>query len=256
MKNITYSTAVFILATCMLGACGDEHVYFTKTRSSGEGAKVKFVHAASDALGVNFYVNGAKVSSGAAAGSTIAYAASFPGTNYSILTPGVTEVKVLIPETLTTPQSVLVTSNIDTDDDTYYTVALAGVTPNYETVLINDDLSSIPYDGKTYVRFVNLIHNTTNNLKVVATINVGTPPAPVTTVIAENIAYKQTSGFIALDPGDYTIQLKDGTTDAVIATANAATKLVAGNRTYTLFGRGQIGMAGAAAPALDRMTNR
>jgi hypothetical protein len=256
MKNNIYKNLVLVIGICFaIISCGDEQIYFPNASPPPEGANVKFVHAASDAAGVNFFINNAKISAGSAVGSGIAYAGAFPGTNYSILASGSSTLRVVVPSTPTVPESLLLTSDLSTETNKYYTVAFAGVAPNYEAVAINDDLSGITFDSKSYVRFVNLIHNSTNKLNVVATISTGSPAVITSTVIAQNVSYKDASVFIPLEPGDYTITLKDAKTDAVVATAGATAKLLAGNRIYTLFARGQIGQTGTKIPTLDRITN-
>ena len=241
----------FVGVAAILLSCRDEQIFFQDVVPT-EGARLKFVHSASDASGVHFYVNDSRITSGAASGTALNYSISFPGTNYSALTPGSLAVKIAVPATATVAETVLVTSTISTENNNYYTVALAGISGSYEAILLNDDVSAIAYDGKAYVRFVNLIHNSTNKVNVIAKLGTA---APVT--IAQNVPYKQFITFTGMDPGDYTITLVDAVnTSTVLATASATVRNITGNKVYTLFARGQIGKTGALVPVLDRMVNR
>ncbi len=249
--NRILQVVAFAGVTAILLSCGDGPVFFQDV-SPAEGARVKFVHSASDASGVHFYVNESKISSGAASGSSLNYSLSFPGTNYAALIPGSLSVKIAVPATATVAESVLVTSTISAEKNNYYTVALAGILGSYEAILLNDDVGAIAYDDKAYVRFVNLIHNSTNKVNVIAKLGTA---APIT--IAQNVAYKQVITFTGLDAGDYTITLVDAVnTSTVLATASATVRFLTPNKVYTLFARGQIGKTLALAPALDRMVNR
>lgn len=233
-----------------LGSCGSEQQYFPDVESVS-GANVKFIHAASDASGVYFYINDARISSGANPNTTTTYAFSFPTINYVSINASSQSLKIAVPATSTAPENVLVTGTLAPELNKSYSVALAGISGSYEAVLINDDFSSVAFDGNSYVRFINLIHNSANKVNVVATL--GTDP-PIT--LASNVAYKESVAFTLLKPGDYTIQLKDAVTSSVIASASTANKLLSANRSYTFFARGQIGQTGTKAPTLDRMINQ
>jgi len=249
MNKIVIRITTIALVISLFG-CGDEQDYFTKIKPAANGAHVKFVHAASDTIGVAFYINDAKISSGAAVNSTINYAGAFPGTDYSLLTGETQALEVIVPVN----QKVMTSANLAVTEGNYYTVAFAGVTSAYEAVVINDAVGTIPFDGQAYIRFVNLIHNSTNNVTVIATPLTG-DLTPIT--IAENVAYKATVNFTAQLPRAYTIKLVDAITPAtVLATASAANGTLVGSKVYTLYARGQIGQGGAKAPTLDRMVNR
>jgi hypothetical protein len=277
MKN--YLFILVIIASIIVISCGDEHQFFTRyDKTEAEGIRVRFVHAASDTVALNMFVNEVKISGGApstiaATGAVnvgrIAYAGDFPATGYMLLGdgPGTSDIDLIIPEVYTStdtfPTKVLSSITTDLGASNSYTVALVGVTTAYETVVFEDNLESAPLDGKAYIRFANFIDNMgTDELKLV-----GTPPAtvadptPAPIDLITDISYKEMSGFIALPrTGVYTnIQLVNETTAAVVYTltpANSALYTYTDNRVYTLFARGRIGGAGAAAPNLGRMLNR
>ena len=253
---------VFIIGFMIMISCGEEQTYF-KSIGPIEGARVKFIHAASDTTGVNWFIADQKITSGTTVGtatapSVVAYPLPFPAVDYSTVTAGSFPLQVIVPDKLVgTTQYVkktMVTTNLNATDDKYYTIAFAGVTGAYQTVVIEDNVGAIPFDGQPYIRFVNLIHNSTNKVNVVATPLSG-DLTPIN--LATNVGYKEAVEFSAQIPRNYTIRLLDAVTPAtVIATASAANGTLIGNKVYTLFARGRIGAGGTAAPVLDRMTNR
>jgi hypothetical protein len=249
---------VFTLLTggLLLASCGDEKSYFPNYTVAPGGANIKFIHSAPDVPGANLFLNEGKVTSGATINSGVAFAAAFPVSYYSLVTPGSLGIKVVVPATTTTSEVLVTSGNIDVQEGQFYTIALSGIAPNYSTTLLNDDISSISYNGKSVVRFINLIHNSTNKLSVVAKLT--TNGNTTTTNVAQGVAYKEATAFVELEPGDYTIELRDATTNALVAAVSTANKVLAGNRVYTFFARGLIGSASPAAkvPTLERATLR
>ncbi|MFZ6012253.1 MAG: DUF4397 domain-containing protein [Bacteroidota bacterium] len=256
MKKLIYPIFLTGLIVAIAASCEDEQVFF-KDITVAEGARVKFVHGASDAAGVDFFLNNSKISSGSTSGTATAYALTYPGTNYAAVEAGSYEVRATVPATTSTSEINLVTGSLAVENDRYYTIALVGVSPNYETATIADDEQPTPADGQAYIRLVNLIHNSANNLSLV-----GTPPVPAggpPVTLASNVGFKKGSPFIAITPGLYTsVQLKDAGSGTVIATLSAANSTFAGNKVYTIFARGQLGLT-ASDPKralVDRMINR
>jgi hypothetical protein len=255
MKKITISSLVKVIILSLLTiACGEEQIYFPDVVISEASAKIRFVHAASDASGVNFYLNDAKISSGAAANSVIAYASAFPVSNYVSLAGGSFGLKATVPATASVAAVTLASSTLSAESNKFYSVFLAGVAPDYETLVVNDDFSSVTFNGSSYIRFVNLIHNSTNKLTVTAKLGTDAP-----IIIAQNVAFKESSAFMAIPIGDYTIELRDAVTNALLASASATNRLLAANRTYTFFARGQIRVTPPVNPypvTLERTINQ
>ena len=280
MKRNILKIQSIILSAVLFVACGDEQQYFTDITTPSSGAYVKFLHAASDSVrvvngatsvvGVNFFLDGDRVT---ATGVTteyspteMGYAGAFPSTNYAVFQPGTYQMEVIVPErkviylgppvnTVPYLQKIMLKRELIIDADKYYTVAYAGVFQNYEPVVIDDSgVEKLPLDGKAYIRFVNLIHNSTGaDLLGVEVV----PAAGNSTVLADYTGYKSSTGFLAVIPGDYTLKLFNATTRANVATGLAtSTGRFVGNKVYTLYARGQIGGATPKAPAIDRMVNR
>jgi hypothetical protein len=269
MKKVVYKISMFIISTVIMISCGDEQVFFKSIEPvEGSNAKVKFIHAASDTTGVNWFLDEQKVTSGVLVGtetapSVVAYAVVFPAVDYSTVSSGSYPLKVIVPDkkvgTTQYLKKTMVTTSLNADDQKYYTIAFAGVTGSYETVVIEDAMGAIPLDGQSYVRFVNLIHNSAELLDVEATKV--TSPASTPLLIADNVAYKSSTTFAALAPGNYTLKLLNGTTSANYppsATASNIAVTLVGNKVYTFYSRGQVGLplSDAKRPLLSTATNR
>lgn len=278
MKN--HIIKICFAAALALQACGDEHVFLPGIENApGETAKLKFVHAASDTVGVNLFLDDLKITGSGPStittfGSvnigkvnlgTITFQNAFPVTNYTSVDRSSGTFNVIFPLSYnaTTTFNQKTMSSLQAaalDPDTYYTVAFVGVYPTYETVLYEDDLSQAPIDGKAYVRFANFIHNSTDKLTIRAT-----PPAtaedpnPIPVTLFSAVEYKGMTPFIALPrTGTYTnVQILNASTNAVITTLAAANSNFQNNKVYTVFARGRIGGAvGNAVPGLTRIINR
>jgi hypothetical protein len=268
MRHNNYLKHPLVLALLLLG-CGDEQVFLSSVKVAERG-QIKFMHVASDTVGVNFFFDDVKVSggptttlsTGAINVGTIGYNGIFPGTNYSSIRPGSYGLKIIVPEFYTLTDTfltkTLVSVNINVSQGAQ-TIALTGTSPNYEVVSFSDDLSVAPLDGNSYVRFANFIHNATNNLMLVGTppSDAGAPPStPV--VLLENVPYKSVTQFVLLPKtGLYTnVQIKDHVTGTVIATLASGSSTFAGNRVYTVYARGQLSGTGTKAPNASRAVNR
>lgn len=272
MKHIT---KLMILVAMLLFSCGEDHNFTPalKPIDNSAVAYVKFVHAASDTTGVNYFIGDTKITGNApttVAGTTlvnigtVTYSNAYPVSDYTTISPGSGTTKIIVPEvfsaTATYPTKTLSTSTINATGGVSYTVAFVGFTKNYETVVLTDDLNTTPIDGKAYIRFANFIQNApVLSLRATPPNNPdGSTNAPV--ILASNIGYKSASGFVALPfTGTYTnVQIiNTATTPAtVVATVAANLSSFADNKVYTVFARGQIGLTGNRAPAGSRMIHR
>jgi hypothetical protein len=273
MNNKKVRMTFVAAALLLMQACGDEHQFSPIISSEFQSnAKIKFIHAASDTVGVNLFLDGVKITGNlpstiTTAGSvnfgkvnigTVAFQSAFPVTNYTNSPGSSGTFSVVFPETYNTTTTFL-TKTMSTaaspalDEASYYTVAFIGNSPAYETVTYADDLSQAPLDGKAYIRFANFLLNYPNNLSLV-----GTPPGGTPTTLIPNIAYKEMSGFIALPVvGLYTnVQIVNTSTLAVVATLVAGSSTFVDNKVYTIFARGKNAGAGGQAPGVTRITNR
>jgi hypothetical protein len=272
MKN--YISILIAAATITVISCGDEHQYFPEKQMADEAStKIKFIHAASDTVGLNLFLDGQKltgnapsiVSTGAVNIGKVIFDTSFPITDYVSVSGAAGSFSAIVPETYTVTDTFAVKTLTELDatitSAKSYTVALVGVTTAYEMVLYEDDLSTAPMDDKAYIRFAGFIDNLADQLTLQGTPP-ATPedPAPVPVKLVEHINFKDMSAFIALPRvGKYTnMQLINETTAAVVYTLPAASALntFINNKVYTYYAKGRIGGAGGAAPGIGRSINR
>lgn len=265
-SNITFSKIYILAIALLMWSCGDEKQFFEDVDESS-GTRLRFIHAATNLQGqtassirsLNIFVNDTKITA-----SPLAYAATYPLNDYVAFdNPSSVNIKTVAPSLAATttaaeiPELTVTTSTIETIG--YYTVAIVGTGSIFEAVAISDDLSTTPYDGRTYVRLVNLISNSTN-LSLVGTppkVNASDPtPSPIT--IAESIPFKQASAFVALPlTGAYTnVQIKDATTGTVIATLVTGSSTFQSYQVYSLYARGEIGVTGTKSPTISRNSHR
>lgn len=274
MRNKIFK--LIMSASIILVSCGDEHQFYPKVGVADEGSvRLRFIHAASDTVGMSLYLNDLKVSGGAQSALSngtinvgrINFGGDFPVTGYTSLENGSGNLSVVFPETYALVSSAPVTYNKKTMSTvnasltagSWSTVAFLGVSLAYETVVYPDDLTAAPIDGKAYIRFAGFIHNLADELTLRATPPpTAEDPTPAPIILFQDVSYKEMTGFIALPrTGTYTsVQIVNETTALVVATASAGLSSFSGNKAYTLFAQGRIGGAGGAVPAIGRMANR
>lgn len=274
MRNNIYK--LIMAASIVLVSCGDEQQLYPNVSVADEGSvRLRFLHAASDTVGVNLFMNDLKISAGAqsilSTGTVnvgrINFGGDFPVTGYASIEPASGNLSVVFPETyaivssapVTYLKKTMSTANASLAAGSWNTVAFLGVSPTYETVVFSDDLTAAPIDGKAYVRFAGFIHNLADELTLRGTPPVTpTDPAPTPVILFQDVSYKEMTGFIALPrTGIYTsVQIVNETTGLVVATASAALSTFASNKAYTLFAQGRVGGPGTTAPGIGRMANR
>ena len=279
MKSIIFRSS-FAWAL-LLASCGDEHQYFPDLSPiSDVNPKVKFIHAASDTVGVNLFLGDKKITGNAPSTittfgavnvgkvniGTVTFQNAYPVTNYTTLESSLGVFSAVVPGAFNNT-TTFVTKKLSSstapamDASSFYTVALVGTTPAYGIVVFKDDLNTAPLDGNTYLRFANFIHNSVGNLTLRATPPATTAdPAPVAITLFQNVAYKDMSGFVVLPrPGTYTnVQIFNSTTNTTtsISTLVAGSSSFTNNKVYTIFARGRIGGTGVGAPGVSRIVNR
>ena len=162
MKKIRYSILLFVGAM-MLYACGNENDVFKNTKLA-TGARIKFIHAAPGAPGVEIRVNDLKFSGVAtvapATPNVMNYGAVFPSNEYAAIAVGSPNVKVVVPASATAPEAVAISASLRTEEGKSYSVFAAGAAPNIVPVVLADVLPPTS-TTKFFVRFVNLTPNST-----------------------------------------------------------------------------------------------
>ena len=159
--------------------------------------------------------------------STLPYN-GYTGQYYAINT-GSREVRAFDYATNTT----LATTPGNFADSMYYSSFLIGTSGNYSTVLVHDNLDSLPaVAGKAYVRYINAITDSSTAIPVVELAASGE------TSITENAAFGTVSSFKQVNAGELTTTVSDGTTALATRTIT-----VEQNKVYTLLLSGIPGSA-------------
>ena len=252
MKHLIISSFA-VLAGLLMLACGDTANYLNSV-APATGARVKFYHVASDLGGIDIYLNEQKISGvNTVAGATptsITYGSTFPNQDYAMVTPGTAKMNIILPASTTaTSTTTLSSSDLTTQADTYYSVFLYGISPNYSILTLTDNLT--PADAsKAYIRLLNFV----SGAEAGATYDLVVNGAVVSTGIAPS---KNSATFVAIPAIGYAttaIPVQIRPTGATTVTAATTLQPYAG-RSYTFVVRGVVGGTGTKAITLSPGTN-
>ena len=254
MKH-TINFFLLCLTGLLMLACGDKANFLTSV-TPATGARVKFYHAAPDAAGVDIYVNDQKFSGvntvPPAVAGPLTYFNSFPNQDYALLTPGTMKVKIVAPASTTgSTDATLLTTDLNAQADTYYSVFLYGTAPTYSSLVLNDNLTA-PDPTKAYVRFVNLVSGDATAATYDLAIN--------GTVVAAGITpLKGAATFIPIPAIAYAttavpVQLRAAGTTTVVGAATTLQPYA--GRFYTYVARGVAGGTATKAVTLSASTNK
>lgn len=257
MKH-TLSKFVAFGAAVLLGWSCEKNTLTLPVESVTSGARVKLIHAAPEAPGVDLLIGGKKYSGFTPAGASltspgtpvpIRYDNTYPAAalSYAVVPVGASEVTVTAPATTTAGSATVIsTQSLTLDDNKYYSLIVAGDRAKQELLFVNDDFSNATDPNKFYVRFINLVSG--------ANYDLGLADG---TVLAPNLGYKGISPFIAVDAtnnGSFVFRLP-GTKVNLNSTLLTFTSTVNG-RVLTVFTRGIVDRTGAVAPGINFYVNR
>ncbi|RYC72011.1 DUF4397 domain-containing protein [Spirosoma sordidisoli] len=250
---------IVIGAAVLLGWSCEKNTLTLPVESVTGGARVKLIHAAPEAPGVDLLIGGKKFSGFTPAGASttnpgtpvpIRYDNTFPerGANYTIVPAGASEVTITAPATTTAGSATVIsTQNLTLDDNKYYSLIVAGNAARQEVVLVNDDFSGALDPSKFYVRFVNLIAGQNYDLAL------SSANAPA---LVANLPYKGVSPFVPVDvSNNASFVLRASGSVTPIGTSLSFTN-TANGRVLTIYARGIAGRTGTVAPGINIYTNR
>jgi hypothetical protein len=245
MKKIYLNIIAVLSLGFLFGSC-DENAIPVRTEYVESGAMIRFSHASQEGPMVNFYLGDKKVTAksptttlretGLFWSSTLAntiHPATYgyvnvPAGSYTLNAVDTTTVT----GTTALKKNVIVSSPVKLDDNQFYTSYLVGKADNLELLTLKDDLPPIDF-SKSYIRFVNGMTGAPASFNVVAT---RTLPTSETLELANNIAYKGVSNYIAVLPGTYNLALfLNGSTTAYTTWTSGN---IAAGKVYTFYTKG------------------
>lgn len=103
-----------------------------------------------------------------------------------------------------TTGAILAETNVVLDTNKYYSVYFLGTTGHYKHVFAEDKFDEMSgTNGKAYIRYIQAIPDS-----AVSHINIS---AGSTNWVDEDAAYSHISNFVAIDPGEITVGINNGT---------------------------------------------
>ncbi|MGZ3753678.1 MAG: DUF4397 domain-containing protein [Mucilaginibacter sp.] len=258
MKKTTY--LIFCLLLVVIAGCKKNVITVLGTPSTG--AQIKLIHAAPGVPGLDGYVNNVKitplttvaVTDNAVVTSIVtgySYLGVFPGSNYAVVTPGSTAIKIMastpVPA-LKSAQTVAAGATVSSITQntvnggaySVFTMGLPGAATNGLTTMVVQDKFPAAASGKAYIRLAYLIPNGAP-VDMTGTYTPTGGTATTSTLIT-NTAYGTVTDFVAVSCNpvsttSYTFQMYLTGTTTKLGTVSAAIALTPG-RFYTIIGRG------------------
>lgn len=178
-------------------------------------AYARFMHGAPGASNFDVYAGGRRLYSNLNYGMY---------SNYLYIPDGLNEVTLYPAGVQTNP---LVSSNIAINPGGIYTIAASGYPGRVALLPLQEQAAINP--GQSYLRFVQMSPNTPN-------VDVILPDG---TVLFGNIGYNARTGYVALTPAAYALQVVPTGTNQVLMTIPSVA--LAPGTTYTLFLTGLMG---------------
>lgn len=249
-KNILHTTLTVLAAALLFCSC-EKNAIESYAVPVADGSFIKLVHAAQEAPMVNLYLGDAKVSAIAPNAQGVTLGLSYAGTavfpiiyGYANVPAGNTTVQVIDTVKEGGAAELIASQSIGLEATNNYSAFLIGKTGAFETLVIKDNLPPSGY-AKTYVRFVNVMNGAPSGFDVKANfLATETKPAS-STAIGTNVAYKEHTPYIELDPGTYNFAIHVNGSASAYTTMTKITP-VAG-RVYTFYLRGNYTSSPAVA---------
>lgn len=186
---------------------------------------IRVLHASPDAPPVDIYANGNMIA------QNLEYTQI---TSYLPVPPGNYNIRVFPTGVSTNP---VINTNVAISPQSQYTVAANGLLANISLLPIIEPYVNGMNSRKSYVRFVHLSPNAPS-------VDITLPDG---TVVFRNVGFRDITNYLALNPGEYTLQVRPtGTSQVVLTIPNVR---VSPNMVYTIYALGLLG----ATPPLEAM---
>jgi hypothetical protein len=258
MKKIYYLTACLFA----LAITGCKKTVLKQISDTATGVQIKFFHAAPGVPALDAFINGIQVTptvnlsvtDNALPTSVVtgySYLGVFPGSNYSVIASGTTNVKIststpvpafISPQTVAPGTTIGTLTQNTTDNQAYsvFAIGLPKAATNGLTALIVQDKFPEVASGKAYIRLAYLIPNGA----AVDLAGTYTPTGGIATTntFITTTRYGTVTDFIpvpvnSLSSTSYTFQLFLTGSTTKLGTVSASISLTPG-RFYTIIGRG------------------
>jgi hypothetical protein len=270
MKKIHLALTAMLLSTLIYSCKKNGVQVIDETVDPSTVAQIKYFNFGVSVPSVNFYANGTKVTgisstTGAESAAGTATGGVYPQSGYTVLPGGAYSFKAQIPAAATAdPNLAIVTLNQTLENGKRYTLYTSGIyntTEKKSDGFIIEDKLPVYNNAVAYVRLVNTISNAPNNMSLYMKNTGATPPVTDPQLIANNIAYKTASDFIAVPIGIYELYIRypSAPTTNVISRNSTSVVNLAGGKVYTFATRGDITVTSTTAttrPQIDFTTNR
>ncbi len=232
--NITHSLYTLLIGALALTACGEDEP--KGLGSEPDKAKIIFVNAAPNGatepalarreVAVYPFYNEVTFNN---------FPIKFPWSNgYKAFEPGQMTVRLDTARSIGNdppgPNATVAQVTFETVADGYYSVYAVGTVQNLEAVVLTDDLA-LPTPGKAKVRIMHFSPDA-GPVDVVATGGPGTPAT-----LATSLTYKGVKEFFEIDPGTYTLEVREAGTTTRIGNARANV-IIDANSCYSLWAAG------------------
>lgn len=257
-----------LLGAALLAACDLSGSAVQDITAPAASARIKFHNFSPNAVGVNFYGNGAKLtaiaSSACANPSTAADSTactttgeeSSIGTKYGQVASGglydaVNPGQYTLTAEIAGDSTVVASATQAIADGKYYSFFMSGpynaTTQTAESFVVEDPIPTTVADTVAYVRFVNAVSDASGSLTLY-----GTDTSGVSAPIGGAVAYKTAGAFVPVVPGPYTIAAKYASGTALITRKTSVS--FSGGHVYTITAYGTT--ATSSTLALDYTQNQ
>jgi len=261
MKKTTYLIFSLLLLIVIAGC---KKNVITMLGSSSGGAQIKLIHAAPGVPGLDAYVNNTKITPVTTVSVTdnavltsivtgYTYQGVFPGSNYAVVTPGSTAIKIMastpVPA-LKSAQTVAAGATVSSITQntvaggaySVFTIGLPGAATNGLTSIVVQDNFPPAASGQAYIRLAYLIPN--GAPVDLAGTYTPTGGAATTSTLVTNTPYGTVTNFVAvqcnpISTTTYTFQMYLTGTTTKVGSVSTGIALTPG-RYYTIIGRGLV----------------
>ncbi len=187
-------------------------------------ARVRVIHASPDAPAVDVCADGSALFQGA----------EFPGgTDYATVPAGTYDIAVT-GAGAGCDATAVIAATLPFDDGTDTTVAAINVLNDIEPLVLADD-NTAPNSGEARVRFVHAGPDA-------PTVDITLPDG---TTLFDDVSFGESGGYIAVDAGTYTLEVRDATGTVTVLTLDGVS--LADGAVYSIFAVGLLN----GEPALD-----